>query len=164
MKLATLISALAVTLLLVACSGDDSDGDDAPPDGATATETDGPTVAPELLDQPEPAQEPSSEVTAAEDGTVEVVINGSLFENNNVAIPLSTPVEILVVNQDSVIHNLRIAGLDGEFETEDDAVTEPESIAGGESGHLTFAPPVAGAYTFRCDFHPGTMGGQIVVE
>jgi len=59
---------------------------------------------------------------------------------------------------------LRIAGLDGQFDTEDDAVANPSQIEGGGGvGELTFAPLAAGAYSFRCDFHPTTMGGQIVV-
>ncbi len=59
---------------------------------------------------------------------------------------------------------MSIAGLDGEYETQDDAVTDPEALQPGESGELTFVPQVAGNYTFRCDFHPANMGGQIEVS
>lgn len=86
------------------------------------------------------------------------------FVGNRLSIPRGEAVTIGVTNRDGVSHNLRIAGPDGEFETEDDAVTAPETINRGEAGELTFAPPLAGEYTFRCDFHPLTMGGVIVVE
>ncbi|MFQ5472777.1 MAG: plastocyanin/azurin family copper-binding protein, partial [Dehalococcoidia bacterium] len=82
----------------------------------------------------------------------------------NIQIPLGEPILIRATNSDLVVHNLRLAGLDGQFMTEDDAVTDPDTIAAGNGGELTFAPPIAGAYTFRCDFHPETMGGLIVVQ
>ena len=63
----------------------------------------------------------------------------------------------------TALSSFALAGLDGQFDTEDDAVTNPAQIAAGGAGELTFAPLAAGAYTFRCDFHPTTMGGQIVV-
>ena len=77
---------------------------------------------------------------------------------------LGETVTIRLTNGDSVPHNLRIAGPDGQYETEDDAVTEPDQVNAGGSGELSFAPQIAGAYTFRCDFHPTQMGGQVVVE
>ncbi len=45
-----------------------------------------------------------------------------------------------------------------------DAVTEPPAIGGNGAGELNFAPLVPGRYTFHCDFHPGTMGGQVVID
>ena len=167
-----LTAAFAIVLvslsLAAACSGDDSDDDGGLPGDGPPAETqdtdDGETVAPQLQDQPAPAQEIVAEVTAPVQGIADIVIGDGAFQNNNVEIPLGEPVVIRVTNSDTVTHNLRIAGLDGQFETEDDAVTDPQAIPASESGELTFAPPVAGSYTFRCDFHEAFMGGQIVVR
>lgn len=121
-------------------------------------------MGPALLEQPEPVQTIVAEVTEPVGNAVDVLIEGAVFKNNNVVVPLGEAILIKVMNGDPQTHNLRIAGLDGEFDTEDDAVTAPPSIAVGETGELTFAPPVEGAYTFRCDFHPDTMGGRVTVE
>jgi plastocyanin len=142
-------------------SDDSSKATRTPAGGEDAGES---PVGPALLEQPEPVQEIVAEVTEPVNNTVDVQIEGAAFENNNVVVPLGEPIVIRVTNGDLQTHNLRIAGLDGEFDTEDDAVTDPASIAAGETGELTFAPPVAGVYTFRCDIHPDVMGGEIKVE
>ncbi len=95
---------------------------------------------------------------------MEIIVTGRQFAQSRVGLRVGEPVTIRVLNQDGDAHNLRIAGPDGEYQTEDDAVTAPEAIPPGEAGELTFAPQIAGEYTFRCDFFPGTMGGQIVVR
>lgn len=156
-----LIAILAVSA--VACSDSDDSGEASltPAGGEGAG---GSPVGPSLLEQPEPVQPIVAEVTEPVDGTVDVQVDGSAFENNNIAVPLGEPIVIRVTNGDLQTHNLRIAGLDGEFDTEDDAVTDPPSIGAGETGELTFAPPLAGVYTFRCDIHPDVMGGRITVE
>jgi plastocyanin len=110
------------------------------------------------------SRRPYSAVTEAVGGIIEVAAENVAFVGNRLRIPLGEAVTIRVTNRDGLPHNLRIAGPDGEFRTEDDAVTEPEAIGRGETGELTFAPPLAGECTFRCDFHPLTMGGVIVVE
>lgn len=161
LAIATLLLAGA---LVSACGGNDDDDGGAPEATTPVADGGGSPVGPELLEQPEPAQEIVASVTEPAAGVIEVAASGSLFANNNLAMPLGEPVTIRVANADLVTHNLRIAGLDGEYQTEDDAVTAPESVPGGETGELTFAPPVAGAYTFRCDFHPASMGGRITVE
>ncbi|MCH8814480.1 MAG: cupredoxin domain-containing protein [Chloroflexi bacterium] len=158
-KLSALVMAsVAVVVLGFACGGDSDDVENGEPNGSE------PTVGPQLLDQPAPAQGVDSEAITPSDGVVDIVMADVVFQQNNVQIPLGEPILIRVTNSDLVVHNLRIAGLDGQFMTEDDAVTDPSTIAVGDGGELTFAPPVAGAYTFQCDFHPTTMGGVIVVQ
>jgi len=159
------LSALALLALLavvaaVACGSDSEDvGNGAPtPSGDDAT------LGPQLLDQPDSAQVLSTQVTRPANEVVDIVVSGALFQQNNIAVSIGESVLIRVTNSDLFAHNLRIAGLDGEFDTQDDAVTEPDTLGGGDAGELMFAPPVAGRYTFRCDFHPASMGGVIVVE
>lgn len=156
-------AALALLFLLIAACGDDDDSPN--PSGGVITET--PNVIPTIggpQEQPEPAQELDSEAVSATDGVVEIEIADTRFTENHIVMTAGETVIIRVTNEDGASHNLRVAGVDGQFETEDDAVTTPEAIDGGQVGELTFAPPAAGAYTFQCDFHPTTMGGQIVVS
>ena len=148
-------AALAVAVLATAaCSGDDG--------GDAVAGVGGPSLG-EIQPQPEPVQE-GGDLVEPRDGLIEVHISGARFLQNELGMTAGEPVKIRVLNEDGQSHNLRIAGFDGEFQTEDDAVTAPETIEPGGDGELVFAPPVAGSYTFRCDFHPGSMGGQIVVR
>ncbi len=71
---------------------------------------------------------------------------------------------IRATNNGAAVHNLRIAGEDGEWNTDDDVASDPEAVLAGEVGELDFSPTVAGVYTFRCDFHPLEQGGTITVE
>lgn len=145
---------------LAACGGDDSDNS-IPTDEPTVRLTAGP-IAPAI--QPAPAQPLNAESIEPQDGVIELAASGQRFAQNFLRIPAAgESVTIRLTNGDNVPHSLRLAGLDGRFETEDDAITNPTQIDGGGVGELTFAPQADGAYTFRCDFHPTTMGGQIVV-
>lgn len=148
---------LALVIFLGSCS-DDSDDTDAVPESPS------PEASVTVQDQPDPVQPPAGTPGQPEDGVYEVIAQNSAFQGNDITLPLGQTSAIRVTNRDEVSHNLRIAGIDGQYDTEDDAVTEPESIAPGSSGELSFAPAIAGTYTFRCDYHPGSMGGEITVE
>ena len=143
--------------MFVAACGDDDDG------GGGTTIDRVPTVG-ALQTQPEPAQQLNAEATEPQEGVLGVQIEGARFQQNRLGAQVGQQVTIRVTNNDGQPHNLRIAGLDGRYDTEDDAATEPATIEGGSTGELNFSPPVRGAYTFRCDFHPGSMGGQIIAE
>lgn len=159
-RIALIVSPLLVVMFLVAaCSGDDGD------DGGAATVADtSPTPLATVQNQPEPVQAVAGEPSQPEEGVYEITAENAAFQGNDVELPLGPPAIIRVVNRDQLTHNLRIAGLDGQYDTEDDAVTEPAAIEPGSSGELSFAPAIPGAYTFRCDFHPGSMGGRITVQ
>ncbi|HEY8768296.1 MAG TPA: cupredoxin domain-containing protein [Dehalococcoidia bacterium] len=155
--LAAIVSASVLLCLCIACSSGDSTSSAT----RTALSTE-PPAGPR--DQPAPAQQLDPQAVEPQDGVIEITASGQHFEQNYLRIPLGQSVTIRLTNNDNTQHSLRIAGLDGQFNTEDDAVTNPPQITGGGGvGELTFAPLSAGAYTFRCDFHPTTMGGQIVV-
>ena len=154
--LATIAGALILACICIACSSGDST--------SSATRTILSTEPPAgPRDQPPPAQQLDPQAVEPRDGVIEIAASGLRFEQNYLRIPLGQSVTIRLTNNDNTQHSLRIAGLDGQFDTEDDAVTNPAQIGAGGAGELTFAPLSAGAYTFRCDFHPTTMGGQIVV-
>lgn len=150
----SLAVALALLLAGYACSDDDEGG-------PTRTPGDASIAGPRQ--QPAPAQPLAARPAEPTDGAFEISASGGKFVGNYLATPVGEAVIIRVTNDDTAKHNLRIAGLDGQFETEDDAIIEPPAIEPGGVGELTFAPPVGGSYTFRCDFHPKSMGGQIDV-
>lgn len=152
------LTALVVALFAAACSSGSDNGAEISPVTSDAT------VAEQIQPQPDPVQPLASDFTEPKDGTIEIHISDGKFVQNKLSIPAGQPVKIRVINDDNQQHNLRIAGFDGKYQTEDDAITSPDTIQPGSSGELTFAPPVPGAYTFRCDFFPGSMGGQIVVH
>lgn len=152
----TLVAAL---LALAGCNGGD-DGDDA--GGETPT---GETPAADgLAEQPESPQAVEDQVTEASGGVVETEMIDNAFTRNNLKVPLGETTTIQAENSGTAVHNLRIAGPDGQWNTDDDVVSDPDAVAGGEAGEVEFSPTVAGTYTFRCDFHPLEQGGVIVVE
>lgn len=158
-RLVLLTTALLLLPFAALACEDDDDGEELP-----RTETPAALSPTAVLEQPPPVQDVDEEFTDATDGTLEVTIQDALFVANKLRVPFGQSATIDVTNRDTLVHNLRIAGFDGQYQTEDDAVTDPDPIPGGGSGTLSFSPAVPGAYTFRCDYHPGTMGGQVVVE
>ena len=158
---AALLSLVAAGLLLAACGGDDEL--EAPPTVTVIQDT-APAPTPDLQTQPPAPQTLDPDAVPAEDGIISIEARNTLFTPNLWTMSVGETVTIRVENADEKQHNLRIAGIDGTFDTDDDALAVPDPIGVGESGELIFAPLVPGEYTFRCDFHPDQMGGQIEVE
>lgn len=151
---------LALAVLLVACGSDDKADTLST---VTVTQNTAPAPTPQLQHQPDPTQELDATASKPLDRVISIGISETKFAPNRWAVAVDEPITIRVTNNDSQQHNLRIAGLDGEYETMDDAVTD-QPLLPGQSGELTFAPQVPGNYTFRCDFHPANMGGRIEVS
>jgi plastocyanin len=60
---------------------------------------------------------------------------------------------------------MRIAGADNVFNSDDDAVSDPDLVAAGDTATVEWtAPDEAGEYDFYCDFHTTDMIGTITVE
>ncbi len=155
--------AAGLLLLAAACGGDDDDGgngDNGNGNGDTATPT---APADEIQPQPVVPQEVEDEVTEAVDGVIQTVVNDTHYVLSNLKVPLNETTTIEITNEGLAIHNMRIAGPDGEWNTDDDSVSDPDFIAGGVTAVVEFTPTLAGTYTFRCDIHPTIEGGQIVV-
>jgi plastocyanin len=148
---------LCSAFLLAAACGDDDD-DDAVITGAP--EGSASPVAPPA--QPSSAQAIDAELTEATDGVINVSLASISFSPNNLHAPLGQSVTIHLTNDDSTSHTMRVAGIDARYDTEDDAVVQ--TMGPGASGELQFAGGMAGTFTFRCDLHPGSMGGVIVVD
>ena len=161
-----LIPVAAGLLLVAAACGDDDDGSDGDDAGDTPTPeatADAPS-ADEIEAQPDSPQEVDAEVTTPVDGVLQTAVGDNFYKLNNLSAPLNEMTTIEIVNEGSAIHNMRIAGADGVFNTDDDIVSDPDAISGGDTGVLEFAPTLAGTYTFQCDFHTTEQGGVIVVQ
>ena len=64
-------------------------------------------------------------------------------------------------NRDSEDHNLRIAGLDNEYGTDDDLVSD--NVDPGKTGSLELRIDQPGVYDFRSDSQPVSMVGTLTV-
>jgi len=157
-----LLGSVAILAAIAGCGGGDEKVETLP---TVAVVQDTATAPPpqQVQAQPSPSQPLDPTASSAEGGIIAIEAREARFVRNFWTITVGESVTIQLNNADSQQHNLRIAGPDGEYQTQDDAITVPEAINAGESGELTFAPLVQGPYTFRCDFHPDTMGGLIVV-
>ena len=159
-----IVLVVAGLLLLAAACGDDDDGgngDNGNGNGDTATPT---APADEIESQPDVPQELDGEVTEAVGGVLEIVAADTpafSFAQNNLKVSLNETTTVEISNEGAAIHNFRIAGADGEWNTDDDVATA-DFITGGDSASVEFTPTLAGTYTFRCDIHPDVQGGVIV--
>jgi plastocyanin len=71
--------------------------------------------------------------------------------------------ELTVTNEGTAVHNMRVDGPDGAFNTSDDVVSDPDIVRGGQESTLT-VDVEAGDYKYQCDFHPQEMAGTLTVE
>ena len=158
-----LFGSVAAVTTLAACGGNDEKVETLPTVAVVQDTASAPPTH-QIQAQPAPSQPLDPMASLAEDGIMAIEAHDAQFAPNSWTTAVGESVTIRLSNTDGQQHNLRIAGPDGEYETQDDAITVPESVNGGETGELTFVPLVPGAYTFRCDFHPDTMGGRIEVD
>jgi plastocyanin len=85
------------------------------------------------------------------------------FDTDCLAAPAGEALTVEFTNDDSVVHDWALY--------RDPSATEHlgggtvnEPVAGGESTTYQVDPLEAGRYFFRCDFHPTTMMGTLIVE
>jgi hypothetical protein len=129
--LTTLIS--ICVLATAACGGGDDDEIGTSPTLFVPQDT-APVPTAVLQTQPEPVQPLDEQVSAGAGGLIEIGAVNALFAPNRWNMTLGEPVTINVTNADTQNHNLRFAGLDGQYDTDDDAITSPSPIAPAMSG------------------------------
>jgi nitrite reductase (NO-forming) len=96
---------------------------------------------------------------------VALTLTDNVFTPKAVTVKAGSTVVFNLTNAGKVIHNMRIAPADGNFESNSSVVSTPDTITAGKTGKLTFkAPATAGTYKFRCDIHPTDMTGTITVQ
>jgi plastocyanin len=141
------VALIALIVYLVTSSGSGSDTVAAPsatPDGRVA----GLPIA------------KTEEVEADDDGQA----TNARFNPTTVTGNAGEVIEIKMINVGSVAHNLRVAGVDQEYDTADDFLTEPGTIKAGEEGSALVKIDDPGSYPFRCDFHPEQQTGILVLN
>ncbi len=113
-----------------------------------------------------PRQTPGPPVQVS--GDIDFAMGDNFFDldgaiNPTLEIAAGDTVNFTVPNIGVNIHNLRIAGPDGEYNTDDDFISDPDLITGGEQGTLEFTFGEASTFPYQCDFHPAEMLGEITV-
>lgn len=97
--------------------------------------------------------------------SLNVSMGDNFFEPNEFTVKTGQKVTINLTNEGAAVHNMRIAGADNEYNTEDDALSEPGQLTPGGTGKLVWtAPDKAGVIDLKCDFHPTDSVGTIKVE
>jgi plastocyanin len=143
------LAVLALLALSLACGGDDEGNGG---DGGAATT---------------PAGDGNGDGNGGDGGetTFDVSMGDNLFDPNELTVPAGAEVTINLTNDGTAIHNMRVAGADNEYNTDDDAVSEEELVNAGDSAVVNWtSPDEAGEVDFQCDFHPSDMIGTITVE
>ena len=67
-----------------------------------------------------------------------------------------------IKNIGTVVHNLRVAGRDTEYDTRDDFASA--AVQAGKEVKLLLKIGEPGSYPFRCDFHPEQQTGELVLR
>jgi plastocyanin len=123
---------------------------------------------------PTPRESPQDGGTPSPDGDgagpIAVTMKDNSFDPEEVTVSAGSTVTFDVTNDGGAIHNMHIAGPDGEFaedfcEGGGDPCSDPTRVRGGDKATLTWeVPDSPGEVGFRCDFHPQQMTGKITIE
>ncbi len=114
---------------------------------------------------PEATPTPQETPSGTPAGGLAVVMKDNIFEPAELTVKAGASVTFDLKNEGAAIHNMRIAGPDGSYNSDDDAVSDPNLISGGATGKLDWAAPdQPGEIKFQCDFHAPAMAGTIKVE
>jgi plastocyanin len=111
-----------------------------------------------------PTATPSPGAQEPVDVTLDVVANDAGFEPGTLEVPAGKKFRINIKNEGEFVHSMRIAGPDGQYDTEDDLASKQTSIKAGETGELVGQIEEPGEYTFRCDFHRTEETGTLTVK
>lgn len=106
----------------------------------------------------------TSEDEVEADVTLDVTMTDEGFKPAKIEVEAGQTFRINLPNQGSFVHNMRIAGPDGEFETDDDIVSTPQDPKAGEDGTLVGTLDEPGTYEFRSDFQPTEITGTLTVK
>jgi len=112
----------------------------------------------------EPTPTPSPGAQEPVDVTIDVVVRDVGFEPSELEVAAGKKFRINIKNEDQFVHSMRIAGPDGQYDTEDDLASKQSSIKAGETGELVGQIDEPGTYTFRCDFHRTEETGTLTVK
>jgi len=113
---------------------------------------------------PTPSPVPGATPTPAPaDVTLSLNVSDSGFVPPEITAPAGKSFRITLTNTGAVVHNLRIAGPDGQFRTDDD-IAVSGFVNPGASGDATGKIDTPGRYPFRDDFNPTQLVGTLIVQ
>ena len=92
---------------------------------------------------------------------IRIDMGDNFFSPNDITIRTGQKYILELRNRGKAAHNLRIAGPDLEFDTDDDIASE--LIDGGKTGTLALEMTTDGTFPFRCDPHAVEMEGTLTV-
>jgi plastocyanin len=98
--------------------------------------------------------------TPAVDTEIDIEMTDDGFEPDEITVDAGEPFKLALTNSGEFLHNIRIAGPDGEFDTDDDIVSN--DVAGGETGELNATIEEPGEYEFHDQYHVNLTGTLIV--
>ncbi len=115
-----------------------------------------------------PTPTASPEAKEAVDVTLDMKMGDNFFEPKQLTVKAGQKFRINLTNPGpQFVHNLRIAGPDGQYDVQaggDDLVSTPAVQKVGQPGELVGKIDTTGVYPFKCDFHPTEMTGTITVQ
>lgn len=114
--------------------------------------------------QSKPTPSPSPSPAA---GVQEVTVVGKdlKFDTNEITVEGGRQVDIIFDNQDNGIpHNWALYESQEAADNGEASIVASEIETGPVTQHVVFDPPEPGTYFFRCDVHPTTMTGKLVVQ
>jgi plastocyanin len=92
---------------------------------------------------------------------IRVEMRNNRFSPSALTVRAGTDYLLELRNGDGEAHNLRIAGIDNEYETDDDLVSD--NVEPGKTGSLGFRFDQPGVFDFRSDSQPIGMLGTLTV-
>jgi plastocyanin len=98
------------------------------------------------------------------DVEMDVSLGDNVYRPNQLEVAAGKKFRINLNNEGEFVHNMRIAGADKAYDTDDDLTSTPDPPKAGEDGQLVGQIDEPGVYAFRCDFHPVEMTGTITVK
>jgi plastocyanin len=151
--LLALFALLALSIAAVGCGGDDDDDSGGNGDGVTTAAT-------------TPAEDDGDDDGDNGGGqtSFDVTLTDNVFDPAEFTVPAGEDITVNLQNDGTAIHNMRIAGADGEYNSDDDAVSDLIVAAGAASVVEWETPDEPGEYPFQCDYHLPDMAGTITVE
>ena len=84
-------------------------------------------------------------------------------QNPTLEVTAGDTLTLTVANVGAAIHNMRIDGGDGEYNTDDDFVSDPDVVSAGDEATIEFSFDSPGTFIYQCDFHAAQMLGTIEV-